>query len=221
VPGIQAGPPGLQFAFPSSAGVVTRYSTNGSLDTSLGISGEAASVAVPTAIAVQTNGTCVSTCKIVVAAPIAAIDSVGQGGSSSLGFGLTRFTSLGNVDTTFGRNGGVITTFTTIDRLAANFALVLQKNGDIIVAGTTGQSHFGVSVTQADFALARYTANGALDTTLGSGGRLTARSELTRPEYMLRRYRAMARLLLPAVPWRLNRRSSRRDGGGALSRSIG
>jgi uncharacterized delta-60 repeat protein len=174
VPGVQAGPPGLQFAFPSPAGVVTRYNTNGSLDISFGISGQAASVAVPSAIAVQTNGTCASTCKIVVAGPIAAIDSVGQGGSSSLGFGLARFTSLGNVDTTFGRNGGVITTFTTSDRIAANFALVLQKNGDIVVAGTTGQSHFGVSVTQADFALAQYTANGALDTTFGSGGRVTS-----------------------------------------------
>ena len=174
VPGVQAGPPGLQFAFPSPAGVITRYNTNGSLDTSFGITGQAASVAVPTAIAVQTNGACVSTCKIVVAGPIAAIDSVSPGGGFSLGFGLVRFTSLGNVDTTFGRNGGVMTTFATIDPLAADFALVLQKNGDIIVAGTTGQSPFGVNVTQADFALARYTANGAIDTTFGSGGRVTS-----------------------------------------------
>src|SRR6516164_1231853 len=65
VPGVQAGPPGLQFAFPSRAGVITRYNTNGSLDISFGITGQAASVAVPTAIAVQTNGACVSTCKIV------------------------------------------------------------------------------------------------------------------------------------------------------------
>lgn len=50
---------------------------------------------------------------------------------------------------------------------------MLQKNGDIIAAGTAGQPGSATVVTQADFALARYATAGALDTTFGSGGKVT------------------------------------------------
>ena len=55
VPGLLTAPPGLTFAFPSPAGAISRYNTNGSIDTTFGISGQAASVAVPAAIATSTR----------------------------------------------------------------------------------------------------------------------------------------------------------------------
>ena len=173
VPGNLATPPGLGFAFLSPAGAISRYNTNGSIDSSFRIPGQAASVAVPAAIAVQSDGVCVSTCKILVAGATATANGAGPGEGISLGFGLVRFASNGSIDTTFGRRGGVLTSFTPTERVAAAFALALEKNGDIIAAGTAGQAPAGATVTQADFALSRYTPVGAIDTSFGSGGKVT------------------------------------------------
>jgi uncharacterized delta-60 repeat protein len=173
-PGNASSAPGLAFAFASVAGAISRYNTNGSIDASFGISGQAASLAVAAAIAVQSDGVCVSTCKLLVAGPI--VSSLSIDGGNGIGFGLVRYSSNGSLDTSFGKHGGVITSFTPIEPLAAAFALALQSNGDIIAAGTTGQPPGGSAsnfMSQADFALARYTSSGAMDTTFGSGGRVT------------------------------------------------
>jgi len=54
---------------------------------------------------------------------------------------------------------------------AAAFAAAVQSNGDIVAAGQTAISNpfSGAS----SFALARYTANGQLDTTFGTRGLVT------------------------------------------------
>jgi uncharacterized delta-60 repeat protein len=78
--------------------------------------------------------------------------------------GLTRYTSAGKLDTTFGTKGSTITNFSsfTFDP----FAFVLEPNGKILVAGfVSGTDTFG---------LAQFTANGALDTTFGTDGVATA-----------------------------------------------
>jgi uncharacterized delta-60 repeat protein len=78
--------------------------------------------------------------------------------------GLTRYTSAGVLDTTFGTKGSTITNFSsfTFDP----FAFALEPNGKILVAGS-------VSGTDT-FGLAQFTANGALDTTFGTDGVATA-----------------------------------------------
>ena len=48
------------------------------------------------------------------------------------------------------------------------YAVALQADGKILVAGGSAQGASGI-----DFALLRYTANGALDTTFGNGGKVT------------------------------------------------
>jgi uncharacterized delta-60 repeat protein len=154
------------------AGIVSRYNANGSLDTSFGISGQAASVVVAGAIVVQTQGGCSSDCKILVAGTVVTSMSVNNG--NGFGFGLVRYNSNGSVDSTFGQAGAVATSFTPTEPDATPFALAIQANGDIIEAGAAGKPGGNPAfVTPADFALARYTSNGVLDTTFGSAGKVT------------------------------------------------
>jgi uncharacterized delta-60 repeat protein len=75
---------------------------------------------------------------------------------------LVRYTDVGAVDTTFGDHGSRITDFGSDD--FAN-GIALTGNGHILVAGHT----LGLGLN-LDFALARYTADGDLDTTFGTGG---------------------------------------------------
>jgi len=88
--------------------------------------------------------------------------------TESTAIGLVRYTSTGRLDTTFGTNGSTVTTFPGFTFAATGFAV--QPNGDILVAGTATTSG-GID----DFGLARFTSNGALDTTFDTGGLVTTR----------------------------------------------
>jgi uncharacterized delta-60 repeat protein len=168
---------GFGFAAPAVslaqvAGIISRYNANGSLDTSFGISGQVASVVVASAIAVQTGGGCSSDCKILVGGTVVTTLNINNG--NGIGFGLVRYNSNGSVDTAFGGGGVVATSFSLNPAQpdATLFALALQSNGDIVAAGSAANST-PFSPLAADFALARYTSNGGLDTTFGSGGKVT------------------------------------------------
>ena len=134
---------------------LARYNSDGGLDTTFdgdgkvttnfsGFSAEASSVAL------QTDG------KIVVAGRAA--------NSTGSNFALARYNSDGSLDTTFDGDGKVTTDF-----FASSSAndLAIQSDGRIIAAG------FVSAAGGSDLALARYTSNGGLDTTFGSGGRVT------------------------------------------------
>ena len=151
-------PPIAELNPPPGAGSLTRYNSNGSLDRTFGISGEAASVALPSAVAVQIDG------RILVAGSI--ISRLIPTGNAT-GFGVVRFNPSGSIDTTFGTHGGAITGFGS-RLLAGAFALAIQTNGDIIAAGEAG--NFMAPNLTLSFGLARYTSIGMLDTTFGSGG---------------------------------------------------
>jgi uncharacterized delta-60 repeat protein len=161
------GPPTQLFASPSlpnsQASAIARYNTDGSLDTTFGISGQAACVASASAIAIQSDG------KIVVAGGITSqLLTTGN----QTGFGLVRYNSNGKVDGTFGKAGGVITGFGNTFPAGSAFALAIQSNGDIAVAGQAGSSS-GNGFGSSSFALARYTSKGKLDTSFGSKGTVT------------------------------------------------
>jgi uncharacterized delta-60 repeat protein len=147
--------------FAPGAGLLARYNTDGSLDRSFGISGQAASTAPPSAIAVQSDG------KILAAG--ANVSQLSLTGNAS-GFGLARFNSNGSIDTTFATRGGVTTGFPTTNT-TADFAVAVQSNGDIVAAGEAGNN--GTSRLVESFALARYLGTGKLDSTFGTGGLVT------------------------------------------------
>lgn len=80
-------------------------------------------------------------------------------------FELTRFTSGGSIDTTFGAKGKTITDFSRLSDKA--HAIVIDGLGRIVVVGSSEPVDMN-----ADVALARYTADGKLDTSFGSGGKV-------------------------------------------------
>lgn len=104
------------------------------------------------AIAIDDNG------RIVVA---------GRSYSTSLNddFALARYDATGSLDPTFGSGGKTTTTFSVSADVA--FSVAIDGSDRIVVAGysTNGSSH--------DFAVARYDASGNLDSTFGSGGKVT------------------------------------------------
>jgi uncharacterized delta-60 repeat protein len=143
------------FGNPDTDFAVARYTTNGALDKTFGANGlvttdfgSAADAAF--SVAVQKDG------KIVIA-----------GATSPTGitfdFALARYDRNGNLDTSFDGDGRVVTDVgSSLDDIA--FSVALQADGKIVAAG--GADHEGAS----DFALVRYTKQGALDTSFGTGG---------------------------------------------------
>ncbi len=84
-------------------------------------------------------------------------------GRSSFDFALARYNADGSLDPTFG-TGGKVTTDFGFDEA---FAVALQPDGKIVAAG------YAVVGSSLDFALARYNADGSLDPTFGTDGKVT------------------------------------------------
>ncbi len=79
-------------------------------------------------------------------------------------FTLLRYDTSGNADNTFGLNGIVITDFGNNNDWG-NF-MTIQPDGKIIVVGISNNG------SDDDMAMARYNADGSLDTMFGSAGKL-------------------------------------------------
>ena len=86
-----------------------------------------------------------------------------NGGNSD--FALARYNADGSLDVTFGSGGLVTTDFA--GRADSAYALVVQSNGKLLLAG---RAHNG---TDYDFAVARYNADGSLDTSFSADGLVT------------------------------------------------
>src|SRR6185312_15893234 len=83
-------------------------------------------------------------------------------------FALARFNPDGSPDTNFGNAGTILT---TIETGCAAYGGGIQPDGKSVAAGVAVAQNG--SVVNADFAVARYNTNGALDLTFGSLGRTT------------------------------------------------
>ena len=143
--------------YSSGNSALARYTAAGELDETFGDGGKVATDFESgsdhaNAIAVQSDGKIVATW-------------AGVPSGRNRDFGLARYTAAGALDTTFG-DGGKLTTDFNSNYDQAN-AVVLQTDGKIVVAG---HSHNG---SDNNFALARYTTAGVLDTAFGDGGKVT------------------------------------------------
>jgi len=141
---------------------IARYTPGGKLDDSFGTKGRVTTdfpglAAVPSAVLVQPDG------KILVA-----------GGAFPLfvfagNFKLARYNPDGTLDAGFG-NGGIVTTNFGAGSFA--FDLALQPDGKIIAAGTVFVDFSSDDSSNTDFGLARYNADGTLDPSFGTGGKV-------------------------------------------------
>ena len=104
------------------------------------------------AIAIQTDG------KIVAA------------GDSISDFVVVRYLTNGNIDSSFGQNGKVVTHFDFITSSVSNInSVIVQLDGKIIAGGSCYSSS---NPENQNFALARYDSNGNLDLTFGVDGKV-------------------------------------------------
>lgn len=137
--------------------VVLRYNVNGTLDSSFGANGlvhtDVDNLAnVIGGMVLQPDG------KIVINGRTLTADFVGTMSSSVL-----RYNANGTLDNSFGTGGIVQITEPTPNVEGLALALAIQQNGKILTAG----------IRNLTFAVARYNANGTLDTTFGTNGIVT------------------------------------------------
>jgi uncharacterized delta-60 repeat protein len=142
---------------------VARYDTNGALDDSFGTNGVATldinsgSKDEVQGVAVQSDG------KIVVAG---FTEATAAASSTGPDFAVVRYNTNGTLDDSFGTGGVVTTDFNGLADEA--HALALQPDGKILVAGRASPA-----TGPADFGLVRYNTDGSLDTSFGTGGKVT------------------------------------------------
>ena len=146
-----------------SSFALLRYNPNGTLDPTFGSGGIVftnigESLDGITAIALQTDG------KIVVSGFRAFVRPPGEQRNGDIV--VARYNSNGSLDTTFGSGGKTLSDFGPVSEYFADDAtsINIQPDGKIVVGGDSdGGGYF-------DFLVARYNANGLLDTTFGNGG---------------------------------------------------
>jgi uncharacterized delta-60 repeat protein len=143
---------------------ITRYNTDGSLDTGFGVGGKslnnfsdlrAFGIAVQEVdhIAIQSDG------KI-----LAVGDALGF--PNLYDFVIARYNLDGSLDTSFGSGGKVLTDFAGGGDFATQ--VVIQPDGKIVVGGRVVFS----SPANFDFGLVRYNLDGSLDNTFGTNGKV-------------------------------------------------
>jgi uncharacterized delta-60 repeat protein len=135
---------------------LARYNADGSLDSSFGTNGKVLTDVggqgdVISAIALQPDGK-------IVAAGFSFTENI-------FDFSVVRYNANGTPDPSFGNGGKVLTDFQNNDDEA--FALTIQPDGKIVLAGFTADSNFDL-----DFALVRYHTDGNLDNSFGTGGKV-------------------------------------------------
>lgn len=145
---------------PDARFVVARYRTDGQPDTGFGQGG----------VAATTFGTVIQAAYDLAVQPdgkIVAVGTAGEDFGRTRSFALARFNANGTLDTSFGGDGKVTT---DVGGATINDAtgVALQADGRIVVAGYTAAAGGGA------FAVARYSADGNLDASFGSGGAVTA-----------------------------------------------
>jgi uncharacterized delta-60 repeat protein len=150
-----------QFTFLGDFAMV-RYNADGSPDAFFGIGGIvrtrfSAGGSYAFAAALLSNG------KIIGAGTVFVDFSTDD--SSNTDFGLVRYNPNGTIDRTFGNRGGVLTDFDGFNDDIQ--ALLIQPDGRIVAVGSAkNPAHY------YDFAMARYLANGSIDASFGSAGKV-------------------------------------------------
>jgi uncharacterized delta-60 repeat protein len=132
---------------------ITRFNSNGTLDTSFGTKGKiiqpiGSDSDFGDSLAIQPDG------KILLGGSCLNV--------SNSDFCIARFNSNGTIDTTFGSSGKVILPIGSDDDY--EHSLAIQPDGKILLGGRCSIEGY------YDFCIARFNSDGTLDTTFGSNG---------------------------------------------------
>lgn len=137
--------------------MLSRYNANGTLDTTFNGTG----------YVTASLSTGSEEARAMLRQPDGKILLVGFANTaSSSDFALARFNADGTLDTSFDADGKVTTDIGTNTTDFA-YAVALQSDGKIVVAGTTNDGG-----NNTNFALARYNTDGSLDTSFNSTGKV-------------------------------------------------
>jgi uncharacterized delta-60 repeat protein len=82
---------------------------------------------------------------------------------------LARYNRDGSPDQSFGSSGKLIASF---NKYADVYSAVLQSDGKLLIAGTSGPGNPNYSYSLLDFLAVRYNADGTLDKDFGDGGKV-------------------------------------------------
>jgi uncharacterized delta-60 repeat protein len=129
--------------------LIARFNVDGTLDTGFGTGGKAATAvgdsAIIYALALQSDG------------KIVAVGDVHTNTAAYFDWLILRYNADGSLDSSFGSSGIITADFGSFDRATS---VEIQPDGKVLVAGEAN----------SQFGLARYTQDGKLDPTFGSGG---------------------------------------------------
>src|SRR6476646_6097202 len=156
----------------STGSGVARFLPTGQLDTAFGSGGTASAGFVGgeggTGVALQPDG------KIIW---VGSQNTPGFPAFGTFSFAVARFTANGTLDTSFGTGGQTSVEFFAPPMQGAQEfarAVLVQPDGKILVAGSARQGQIRFAPIQG--ALARFNADGTLDTSFGTGGKVLSSS---------------------------------------------
>lgn len=149
--------------------VAVKYQSNGRVDSSFGVVG-----AVSTSFGLYDCGA--SCVRILPGNKILMAGSGTQNMITNRNAALLQLLPSGVRDSTFGVNGAVITDFDSLDDHYAQIAI--QPDGKIIAAGMTGYIN-------SSFAMARYHANGKIDSSFGTNGLVVNNMSVSYSDYIM------------------------------------
>ena len=92
-------------------------------------------------------------------------------GTGTQDFIVVRLAADGTLDAAFGAEGIVSADFVRNCRHA--YAVIQQSDGKLVLAGTASTPGLNEEEVSSDMALARFNADGSLDTTFGNAGLVT------------------------------------------------
>lgn len=135
--------------------IAARYTANGTLDAGFGQGGKLAALFANSTIGAARTATLAADGKLVIA------------GQIQNDFALARLNLDGSLDAGFGAGGTVVTPLSATNWDAAT-ALVRQADGKLLAGGWVYEGNS----SSANFALLRYTGDGAPDASFGDAGRV-------------------------------------------------
>lgn len=136
-----------------TSGELVRYLAKGDIDSSFGTGGRASVAFTPQSIVHDSQG------RMIV---------VGYAMDTRYALVVARYTAAGVLDSSFGSTGVTLTHFGGATSASFGYAVAVDALGRIVAGGGVSDDSTG-----AAFALARYTSDGQLDSTFGTGGKVT------------------------------------------------